>query len=159
MNFLFMTFCERRVSGFWSIEFPKSCEDYNPSRAAAQSKLPASRQRLLKSQNPLSWLAVLTLSSYYVPIRHFSSPLLVYWLPAYIYDYWLQFPSYDGVHVFSDFLSNWGQTMILLHLLFSLFMDLIPDEDRDSLKFYHNIFTQIAVVQVTVTVSNHYLFS
>jgi len=76
--------------------------------------------------------------------------LLVYWFPAYIYDYWLQFPSFDGVHVFSDFLSNWGQTIILLHLIFSLIMDLVPDEDRAALKKYHNKFTQIAVVQAFI---------
>merc|ERR1719394_1285289 len=44
--------------------------------------------------------------------------LLVYWLPAYIIDFGAQFPTFNGIHIFTDFLSNWGQTVILGHLLF-----------------------------------------
>merc|ERR1712003_529233 len=43
--------------------------------------------------------------------------LLVYWLPAYIIDFGAQFPTFNGIHIFTDFLSNWGQTVILGHLL------------------------------------------
>ena len=61
-----------------------------------------------------------------------------------------QFPTYDGVHLFTDFLSNWGQTMILIYLISSIFMDLMPDEDRRIYKNMHNKFTQITVVQAYI---------
>jgi len=76
--------------------------------------------------------------------------LLLYWLPAYCIDFSKQFPTYDGVHIFTDFLSNWGQTIILAHLIFSIVMDLMTDEDRKKFKKFHNDFTQIAVVQAYI---------
>merc|ERR1711868_273006 len=58
--------------------------------------------------------------------------LLVYWLPAYIIDLSAQFPTYNGTHIFTDFLSNWGQTVILFHLVFSLSMDLSGEDFRKN---------------------------
>jgi len=60
--------------------------------------------------------------------------LLVYWLPAYIIDLSAQFPTYNGTHIFTDFLSNWGQTVILFHLVFSLSMDLSGEDFRKKME-------------------------
>jgi hypothetical protein len=76
--------------------------------------------------------------------------LLLYWIPAYVIDISSQFPTYDGVHIFSDYLSNWGQSIILVYLVASIFMDLMPDEDRKIYKNMHNKFTQITVVQAYI---------
>jgi len=68
-----------RTEWLKTIEFPKVFENYHASRAAAQSQFPASRQRLLKSQNPLSWLAVWHISHiiFSLQIRSQSNSLLV----------------------------------------------------------------------------------
>merc|ERR1712223_822392 len=76
--------------------------------------------------------------------------LLVYWLPAYVIDLSSQFPTYNGTHIFTDFLSNWGQSIILLYLISSIIMDVMPDEDRREWKKRYNDFTQIAVVQAYI---------
>jgi len=76
--------------------------------------------------------------------------LLLYWIPAYVIDLSFQFPTYNGVHLFTDFLSNWGQTVILIYLISSVFMDLMPDEDRKYYKKMHNKFTQLTVVQAYI---------
>ena len=47
--------------------------------------------------------------------------LLVYWLPAFILDWIYQYPTYDGIHYFSDYLSNWGQFLVLIHLSMSIY--------------------------------------
>jgi len=73
--------------------------------------------------------------------------LLVYWLPAYIIDFGAQFPTFNGIHIFTDFLSNWGQTVILGHLLFSLKMDLGGDDFRKKWKKVYNKYVQIAMAQ------------
>jgi len=73
--------------------------------------------------------------------------LLVYWLPAYLIDLGSQYPTYNGTHIFTDFLSNWGQTVILFHLVFSLSMDLSGDEFRRKYKRIYNKVVQIAVAQ------------
>lgn len=76
--------------------------------------------------------------------------LLLYWIPAYVIDLSSQFPTYNGVHIFTDFLSNWGQSIILVYLIASVFMDLMPDEDRKYYKKIYNTFTQITVVQAFI---------
>jgi len=76
--------------------------------------------------------------------------LLAYWIPAYFFDLSNQFPTYNGTHYFWDFLSNWGQTMILMYLISSIFMDVIPNEDREQYKRTYNKFTQITVVQAFI---------
>merc|ERR1712035_24538 len=70
--------------------------------------------------------------------------LLVYWLPAYVIDLSSQFPTFNGTHIFTDFLSNWGQTVILFHLIFSLSMDLSGEDFRKKWKKVskHYIFEQ-----------------
>jgi len=73
--------------------------------------------------------------------------LLVYWLPAYIIDLSAQFPTYNGTHIFTDFLSNWGQTVILFHLIFSLSMDLSGEDFRKKWKKVYNKTVQIAMAQ------------
>lgn len=73
--------------------------------------------------------------------------LLIYWLPAYIIDFGAQFPTFDGIHIFTDFLSNWGQTIILGHLIFSLSMDLGSDDFRAKYKKVYNKYVQIAMAQ------------
>ena len=50
--------------------------------------------------------------------------LLIYWLPALLLDWMEQYPTYDGIHYFSDYLSNWGQLLILIHLSISICNDL-----------------------------------
>ena len=70
---------------------------------------------------------------------------------AYIIDFGAQFPTFDGVHIFTDFLSNWGQTIILGHLLFSLKMDLSSDDFRKKYKKIHNKYVQIAMAQLWVS--------
>lgn len=65
-----------------------------------------------------------------------------------------QFPTYDGVHIFPDFLSNWGQTIILVYLFWALYIDLIPEEDKKEYKKFHNKFTQLTVVQEKVQFYN-----
>jgi len=76
--------------------------------------------------------------------------LLMYWVPAYFFDLSTQFPTYNGTHIFTDFLSNWGQSIILLYLISSIIMDVMPDEDRREWKKRYNDFTQIAVVQAYI---------
>lgn len=73
--------------------------------------------------------------------------LLIYWLPAYLIDLGSQYPTYNGTHIFTDFLSNWGQTVILFHLIFSLSMDLSGEEFRKKWKRIYNKVVQIAVAQ------------
>lgn len=73
--------------------------------------------------------------------------LLCYWLPAYVMDFASQFPTFNGTHIFTDFLSNWGSTCILFYLVAAIGMDLMTDEDREHYKKIFNRFTQIAVVQ------------
>jgi len=73
--------------------------------------------------------------------------LLVYWLPAYVIDLSSQFPTYNGTHIFTDFLSNWGQTVILFHLVFSLSMDLSGEDFRKKWKKVYNKTVQIAMAQ------------
>ena len=46
--------------------------------------------------------------------------LLLYWLPALLLDWRKQCPTYDGIHYFSDYLSNWGQLLILIHLIMTI---------------------------------------
>ena len=53
-----------------------------------------------------------------------NSFLLLYWLPALLLDWRQQFPTYDGIHYFSDYLSNWGQLLILIHLSIAIRKDL-----------------------------------
>ena len=53
-----------------------------------------------------------------------NSLLLLYWLPALLLDWMEQYPTYDGKHYFSDYLSNWGQLLILIHLSISICNDL-----------------------------------
>ena len=53
-----------------------------------------------------------------------NSLLLLYWLPALLIDWRKQYPTYDGIHYFSDYLSNWGQFLILIHLSISIRNDL-----------------------------------
>ena len=76
--------------------------------------------------------------------------LLMYWVPAYFFDLSTQFPTYNGTHIFTDFLSNWGQSVILIYLIASIIMDVMPDEDRKEWKKKYNDFTQIAVVQAYI---------
>jgi hypothetical protein len=54
------------------------------------------------------------------------------------------------VHLCTDFLSNWGQTIILIYLISAIFMDLMPDEDRQHYKKFFNKFTQLTVVQAYI---------
>jgi len=75
--------------------------------------------------------------------------LLVYWLPAYIIDFGAQFPTFNGIHIFTDFLSNWGQTVILGHLLFSLKMD-FDNDFRLKWKKVYNKYVQIAMAQAII---------
>ena len=53
-----------------------------------------------------------------------NSLLLLYWLPALLIDWRKQYPTYDGIHYFSDYLSNWGQFLILIYLSISIRNDL-----------------------------------
>merc|ERR1739848_673238 len=76
--------------------------------------------------------------------------LLLYWVPAYFFDLSTQLHTYNGTHIYTDFLSNWGQSIILLYLIASIFMDIMPDEDRKIYKKMHNNFTQIATVQAFI---------
>jgi len=73
--------------------------------------------------------------------------LLIYWLPAYIIDFGAQYPTFNGTHIFTDFLSNWGQTVILFHLIFSLAMDLGSNDFKTSYKPVYNRVVQIAMAQ------------
>ena len=66
---------------------------------------------------------------------------------AYIIDLSAQFPTYNGTHIFTDFLSNWGQTVILFHLIFSLSMDLSGEDFRKKWKKVYNKTVQIAMAQ------------
>ena len=78
--------------------------------------------------------------------------LLLYWAPSYIIDLSSQFPTSNGVHIFTDYWSNWGQTIILIYLIASIFFDLMPEDDRRYYKKMHNSLTQVTVVQAfTVT--------
>ena len=43
--------------------------------------------------------------------------LLAYWFPALIADTVIQCPTVDGVHIFTDYATNWCQVLILLHLI------------------------------------------
>ena len=47
--------------------------------------------------------------------------LMIYWLPAFIIDWTQQYPTYNGIHYFTDYLSNLGQILILAHLLTSIY--------------------------------------
>ena len=68
-------------------------------------------------------------------------------ISAYIIDLSAQFPTYNGTHIFTDFLSNWGQTVILFHLVFSLSMDLSGEDFRKKWKKVYNKTVQIAMAQ------------
>ena len=46
--------------------------------------------------------------------------LLLYWLPALIVDFVIQLPTTVGVHIYTDFMTNWGQVMVLVHLITSI---------------------------------------
>ena len=43
--------------------------------------------------------------------------LLAYWFPALIADTVIQCPTVDGVHIFTDYATNWCLVLILLHLI------------------------------------------
>ena len=43
--------------------------------------------------------------------------LLAYWFPALIADTVLQCPTVDGVHIFTDYATNWCLVLILVHLI------------------------------------------
>ena len=42
---------------------------------------------------------------------------------AVMIDWLSQYPTYDGVHIFTDYLSNLGQILILIHLILSSWVD------------------------------------
>ena len=92
-----------------------------------------------------------------------NSFLLLYWLPALLLDWRQQFPTYDGIHYFSDYLSNWGQLLILIHLSIAIRNDLGQETCDSELRRRHfqltNKIAQLAMGQSVLNSFNFVILS
>ena len=86
--------------------------------------------------------------------------LLAYWFPALIADTVIQCPTHDGVHIFTDYASNWCQVLILVHLVTAVAisaMDLKYHGVSEMLILLRNRVTHMAMLISIISTLNFVL--
>ena len=87
--------------------------------------------------------------------------LLLYWLPAMIIDFVIQLPTVDGVYIYTDYLTNWAQIMILVHLIKSISMTAMDLEYQglsESLILLRDRVTHMAILFTILVTLNFVVF-
>ena len=83
--------------------------------------------------------------------------LLAYWFPALIVDTVIQCPTVDGVHIVTDYGTNWCQILVLVHLITAITitaMDIKYHGVTEKLILLRNRVTNVAIViSIVLTLS------
>ena len=83
--------------------------------------------------------------------------LLAYWFPALIADTVIQCPTVDGVHIFTDYATNWCLVLILVHLVTAIAittMDLKYHGVNEMLILLRNRVTHVVMLISTMITLN-----
>ena len=85
--------------------------------------------------------------------------LLAYWFPALVADIVIQCPTVDGLHIFTDYATNWGLILILVHLITAITitaMNMKHDGVTERFTLLRNRVTHVAML-VTILVTLNFV--
>lgn len=90
--------------------------------------------------------------------------LTAYWFSMWVYRLWLHGQIYDESRIYSDYMTNWNDTLIMMHLLFSLVLIVIHffhkfDKLNDAAPWYfyvHQLLFEFALVLALIVTTANY---
>ena len=85
--------------------------------------------------------------------------LLAYWFPALVADIVIQCPTVDGLHIFTDYATNWGLILIFVHLIIAIAitaMNMKHNGVTERLTLLRNRVTHVAML-VTILVTLNFV--